>query len=467
MSRRSLWPRSLFWRISLVLGGGAVLIQILSTLYVIAFGGPFIFPSLALPAARIIATDTRLINSSESSARDRLLSLLGDEIISIRLAADPPQLSSLLPPEEEKLTEVFRTHLRQILPQGTTFVAQVEGLYRGQPETLVTRLLPFLGHRPNRLYDFSYVVGTRLADGSWAVFSHSVPASRRRILPYPMMSIDLGVRIIGITLLVLLVVRWMIQPLDTLARAADGLGQDIKRPPLPETGPREIVQAAQAFNRMQQRIRTFVDERERMIAAVSHDLKTPITRLRLRCDLVSDPALREQLIADLEEMGQLLATSIDFVRSAHSGEGWAEVDVMALLESLADDYAEMGHPITVRGTAGAPLHAQPLHLKRCLINLIDNAVRYGSEVAIKVEDRPALLTILIEDNGPGIPAELIDKVFEPFYRVETSRNRATGGSGLGLSIARNVARLHGGDVALANRPGGGLATRLTLPRSHT
>lgn len=464
MKKRRLRPRSLFWRISLVLGGGAVLIQILSTLYVIAFGGPFLFHSLALPAARIIATDIRLLNDTGSAGRDRLLSLLADESIAVRLASAPPPLPPLLPDEEEKLTEIFQAHLRQILPQGTAFVAQVEGMYRGLPESMVTRLLPFLGRRPNRLYDFSYTVGARLADGSWAVFSHSVPASQRRILPYPMMSIDLGVRIIGITLLVLVVVRWIIRPLSVLARAADELGQDINRPPLPETGPQEIVQASQAFNRMQQRIRTFVDERERMIAAVSHDLKTPITRLRLRCDLVGDPALREQLVADLEEMNQLLATSIDFIRSSHSGEGWAEVDVTALLESLADDYAEMGHPITVRGAAGAPLRAQPLHLKRCLTNLIDNAVRYGSRVSITVLDQPALLSIVIEDNGPGIPGELIEKVFEPFFRVESSRSRATGGSGLGLSIARNVARLHGGDVTLANRPQGGLETRLTLPR---
>jgi signal transduction histidine kinase len=313
--------------------------------------------------------------------------------------------------------------------------------------------------------DLSYTAGVQLNDGAWVVIKHSVPKSEQRFITHPLITLDISVRIISMTVIILLGVHFMTRPLTILANAADKLGEDIHQPPLPETGPREIVRAAKAFNRMQARIRAFIDERGRMLAAVSHDLKTPITRMRLRADHIAAPDLQEQFVADLDEMREMLDMSIEFVRSTDNGEGLAEVDVMALLESLADDYAEMGGPVRVCGTAGAPLRAQPLHLKRCLANLIENGVRYGGEVDIEVRDTPAAMTIVIGDNGPGIPPELLEKVFEPFFRVESSRSRSTGGNGLGLSIARNIARLHGGDVVLANKPEGGLESRLTLPRT--
>lgn len=460
------WPRSMFWRIFLVVGGGTLLIQVISIWYTMNSVRQFVFHSHAAPSARTIATSIRLLNAASAFDRNKLLPILANSSVSICLSDTEPHIPSVLSAEEKAFTTIFRHHLQQSLPPGTAFVTRVSGIYRGLRDSILDRIIPFIsGNDEVHLFDFGYTVGVCLNDGAWIVFSHAIPASTNSLLAYPLFGFDFCVRIFSLALFILLAVRWLIRPLTVLAKAADKLGEDIHQPPLPETGPREIVRAAKAFNRMQARIRAFIDERGRMLAAVSHDLKTPITRMRLRADHIAAPDLQDQFVADLDEMSQMLDTSIEFVRSTDNGEGLAEVDIMALLESLADDYAELGSRVRVRGTAGAPLRAQPLHLKRCLTNLIDNGVRYGGEVDIEVRDAPAQLAIVIGDNGPGIPPELLDKVFEPFFRVENSRSRMTGGSGLGLSIARNIARLHGGDVVLANKPEGGLESRLTLPRT--
>jgi signal transduction histidine kinase len=347
-------------------------------------------------------------------------------------------------------------------------------------------------------YDIGYTVGVRLRDGMWAVFTHVLPEGNRPWIPEPMLW-DLGWRIVGVALLGLVVVGWMTRPLRMLADAADEFGAGLVRAPLPERGPLEIRRAAQAFNRMQDRIRQFVDERGRLLAAISHDLRTPVTRMRLRADQVEPPELRERFLADLDEIRDLLSTTIDFVRSTDSREATASVDVTALLESLAEDcrdlqmgqMGQIGHTgqigqighmgqtghtappqvrITLHGAAeGRPTHiqAQPLALKRCLSNLLENAVRYGGgQVDIEVRDADDMLSVAIRDRGPGLPEQYTDKVFEPFFRVEHSRNRQTGGSGLGLSIARNIARQHGGDITLANREGGGLEALVRLPRAR-
>ncbi len=463
MNSRILWPRSMFWRLSLVLVGGVVLIQCISLLWIMGARIQYIVQMITQSRAPNIAANIRLLETGTTNARDELLPLLADKDVSIQIQKTPPHLPAKT--DEVMSTNIFLDYLKQNLPPGTPVIGRVDGVYMGFRNDPSYVKLFIINDFHDYISDFAYTVGVRLNDGNWAVFSHAIPQQRRWIDAFPLIVYDLITRNISIAIISLLGVRWLIRPLTVLAKAADKLGEDIHQPPLPETGPREIVRAAKAFNRMQARIRSLIDERGRMLAAVSHDLKTPITRMRLRADHIAAPDLQDQFVADLDEMSQMLDMSIEFVRSADNGEGLAEVDVMALLESLADDYAEMGSPVRVRGTAGAPLRAQPQHLKRCLTNLIENGLRYGGEVDIEVRDTPAAMTIVIADNGPGIPPELLDKVFEPFFRVENSRSRMTGGSGLGLSIARNIARLHGGDVVLANKPEGGLESRLTLPRT--
>jgi signal transduction histidine kinase len=273
---------------------------------------------------------------------------------------------------------------------------------------------------------------------------------------------------LAIALITLLAMRWAVRPLQRLAHAADALGRDLSGAPLPESGPREVRQAAHAFNTMQNRLASYLNDRLRILAAVSHDLKSPITRLKLRAEMLADATQREKFLHDLEEMETMIAATLDFLRGESRQESGVLLDINALVSTLCDDMRAMNTVVEVNGEASRPLLARPQALRRCLANLLDNAVRYGKStdgnVRITVEDSAETLNLHIDDTGPGIPDADLEQMFEPFRRGESSRNRATGGTGLGLAIARNLARAHGGDVTLINRPEGGLRATLTLPR---
>lgn len=259
--------------------------------------------------------------------------------------------------------------------------------------------------------------------------------------------------------------RLMARPIQDLARAAARLGENLNVPPVAETGPDEAREAARVFNRMQEHIHAQLDERSRFLAAVSHDLRTPLTRIKLRIERIAGDEAREKLRGDVAEMTAMLDATLDYLRGASRAEPWQRLDVQALVEAMAEDARENGRAVTVAGRAG-PIMAQPATLRRCIDNLIDNAVRYGERAEITLSETPDNLVIEIHDHGPGIPENLMASVFEPFVRLEGSRNRNTGGVGLGLAIARGVARDHGGDLGLRNAPEGGLVARLTLPRER-
>jgi signal transduction histidine kinase len=320
------------------------------------------------------------------------------------------------------------------------------------------------GSEPERRLARKFLVQARLQDGTWVSFTSRVneppgmPSLRQFWL-------SMLTRLVAVIVLSLLAVRLATRPLRTLADAAEELGRNIHRPPLQETGSVEVRRAAHAFNTMQSRLVQYIQERTRILAAVSHDLKTPITRLRLRTELLRDPEAQAKFAADLEEMEAMVAATLDFMRGLDSAEALQPVDVMALLESLQADAAELGHEVEIVGSVAQPLPAYPQALKRCIGNLLDNAVKYGQRARIVIEDAATELRLSVCDNGPGIPETEMERVFEPYYRVESSRNRATGGTGLGLAIARNSARVHGGDLLLRNRPEGGLEATLVLPRS--
>lgn len=477
----ALPPRTLRGRVVLALVCGIMLIQVVSMLYVVSRGGPFVYSSVARQAAMRLAGQALLLDAAKPEVRAGMIGQMVQGASRIAIASTPPAITTpgIAP---DVYSSIFEDHLRGLLASGTQLVCRVDGIARD----VGRRPPPPPGRTDDGHYDIGYTVGVRLHDGMWAVFTHVLPAGNRPWIPEPMLW-DLGWRIVGVALLGLLVVGWMTRPLRMLADAADEFGAGLVRAPLPERGPLEIRRAAQAFNRMQDRIRQFVDERGRLLAAISHDLRTPVTRMRLRADQMEPPELRERFVADLDEIKNLLSTTIDFVRSTDSREETAEVDVTALLESLVEDCRDLqaghaeqagqaghaGQPetrITLHGADGERstyLKAQPLALKRCLSNLLENAVRYGGgQVDIEVREAGDMLAVAIRDRGPGLPEHYVDTVFEPFFRVEHSRNRQTGGSGLGLSIARNIARQHGGDITLSNRQGGGLEALLCLPRAR-
>lgn len=308
-----------------------------------------------------------------------------------------------------------------------------------------------------------------LHDGTWVVIEDSAPGYPP--MPYFPFTSIIAIEIFFVAIS-LLAFYLCVKPLRRLARAADRFGRDIRTPALPETGPSEVREAAQAFNRMQTSIREFLDERERTLAAVSHDLRTPLTRMRLRVEQL-DESQRGPLQKDIGELQQIMDTTIDIARS--KSENVAMVDVMSLIESLVEDRQDMGMDIRMEDRLQnpdamfsiRPLAARPLSMKRCLANLMDNALRYGGGVVVDVVDGDDMLSVIISDSGPGIAEAELKKVFEPFYRVERSRNRSTGGTGLGLSIARSMARMHGGDVTLENRPEGGLRATATFSRKQS
>jgi signal transduction histidine kinase len=278
--------------------------------------------------------------------------------------------------------------------------------------------------------------------------------------------LTLAILLVAVLALSYFAVRWVTRPLQLLATAADELGRDINRPPLPEGGPVEVSRAARAFNTMQARLVRFIDERTRLLAAMSHDLKTPLTRMRLRAELLEDEALREKFEKDLLEMEAMVTQTLEFMRGLSRREPAQLVDIMELLESLRADNEAMGRNVAVDGRSSRPWSGSPQLLKRCIANLVDNAVLYGKRAEIRVDDGPDQLTIRVRDHGPGIPEGEIDKVFEPFHRLEGSRSRETGGTGLGLSIARSIAQAHGGEIQLRNREDGGLEAILSLPWSR-
>jgi signal transduction histidine kinase len=307
----------------------------------------------------------------------------------------------------------------------------------------------------------SMLTQVQLQDGTWATFDTHVTQEAAN-LPWRLL-LTLLLLLVAVLLVSWLAVRWVTRPLHVLASAADELGRDINRPPLPEQGPAEVSRAARAFNTMQSRLARLIDDRTRILAAMSHDLKTPITRMRLRADPLEDDNLRVKFEKDLLEMEAMVTQTLDFMRGLGQRQPKQPVDIMGLLESLQVDNEAMGRTVTIKGRVTRPCAGNPPLLKRCISNLIDNAIIYGTQADISVEEERDRLTIRIRDHGPGIPDSELEKVFEPFFRLETSRSRETGGTGLGLSIARNIAQTHGGDVRLHNHEGGGLEATLTLP----
>jgi signal transduction histidine kinase len=260
-----------------------------------------------------------------------------------------------------------------------------------------------------------------------------------------------------------LAVRLVTRPLARLAAAADELGPDLKARNLEEEGPTEVAHAARAFNAMQRRISGYMAERVEILAAISHDLQTPITRMRLRTEMMDNERDQLKFRQDLDAMNALVREGVTYARTLHGAtEPPLRVDADALLESMVGDYEDSGQQVLLEGRIDAPIVTRPNALRRILVNLVDNALKFGSEVRVRVQADADRLVIAVLDNGPGIPPDELEAVLKPFYRVESSRNRSTGGTGLGLAIAHQLAMAMGAELSLQNRSEGGLEARVTL-----
>ncbi|RWX63702.1 HAMP domain-containing protein [Mesorhizobium sp. M4B.F.Ca.ET.089.01.1.1] len=301
----------------------------------------------------------------------------------------------------------------------------------------------------------------RFADGQWLNFTEPITPVG------PILSFDSLPLYSLIAGLVVVMSIWSLRrltaPYRMMETAVNRIGNDLKFPPIAETGSREIRAAAKAVNAMQVRLRAYVEDREHLAAALAHDLRTPLTRMRLRLELLRKSPAREALAHDLADIESIASSVIDFAKFEVTEEKAERIDFWSLVESIADGFEEVSFDHDGTRPRGLICIARPVALKRCVTNLVQNAVTYGKKAHLSLERSEHTVTLAIRDEGPGIPQAQLDAVFGSFVRIEQSRNRQTGGLGLGLTIARNVARAAGGEISLSNNPGGGLLTELRLP----
>lgn len=314
----------------------------------------------------------------------------------------------------------------------------------------------------NKEPDETVMVSLSQPDQSWLNFV--VPLKAPKSLWSLRFGLSMAVMLIAVAIFSAIVVHQLTRPLAEFTRASQRLGVDVKAPPLPERGPAEIRQATQAFNLMQSRIRRFVEDRTQMIAAISHDLGTPIARMRLRAEFVDDEEQQQKMLADLDDMEKMVFSALSFARDDSVNEPLAMVDFRTILQRVCDDISDTGFQVSLNlDDKTLPYNCRPAALRRALNNLVENAVKYGRVARVSVIKQPEFIIVRIDDDGPGIAEDRQEDVFKPFYRLEGSRSRETGGTGLGMTVARSIIRAHGGDIVLSNRKQGGLRMEVHLP----
>jgi signal transduction histidine kinase len=306
-----------------------------------------------------------------------------------------------------------------------------------------------------------YMLAVQLRDGSWLVFSvmqrtWGMPWADRWLVWLCFLAVS-------ITVVTVFAARQFSKPIQRLAAAVRQFGLNPQAPPIAETGPKELQEVVKTFNSMQAQIQRFVAYRTMMLAAISHDLRTPLTRMRLRGEFIEDQEQQARLFRDVDEMQTMVDEALAFFRDDATAEEPTSFDLRHVLLIIADDYADQGIDIGYAGPAHAVYRGRPFALKRAFGNLIENAVKYGKTPNIELSREKTALIVAIRDRGPGIPSEALENVFRPYFRVDKSRNRATGGVGLGLTAAQAIIQGHGGEIILKNRPEGGLEARVVLP----
>lgn len=442
------WPRSLFARLMLIWLVGIAMVLAVSFALFVGERDRASRAALFEGLAEQIATSVDVLERASPAERERWIREFGRHRVRFRIApAQPGWRGGNRDADSSPLPRLPASHpmaiaLREALP-GREIRLYADRSERGRP-----------------------LLGAVLALADGAELQVRMPDAARPHMHRPpepaRLAAALAALVVGVGLLTWFAVRLATRPLSRLAEAARALGEDPERAPLDTSGPAEVAQAAHAFNQMQQRIREHVSERTRILAAISHDLQTPITRLRLRAELVDDEALRARIQADLDGMQALIKEGLAFARSLDDRAPERPIDLQRLLEALCEDGLDMGWQLRLRGNAPVPVYGQASGLRRALWNLVENGVKFGGQVDIELAQDADRTRVRIRDHGPGLPAGELEKVFDPFYRTESSRNRDTGGTGLGLSIARNLLRHQRGELKLHNHPEGGLEAVVTL-----
>ena len=474
-------PKSLFGQTLLILLVGLVISHLIGAWIYAGAREQAVRAIGGFAAAQRVANLSRLVEEAPADWRPRIVQALSDPTFRVALLAEPPPQ---LPADAEGAAAAVEEYVRQQLPERPD--RQVRAAVMEQTDRPPGgQFGPAFDHRPFQgpmgdpggmgamMHGMmgpgfgpfgawrGLQVAVKLSDGQWLSFATALPQGA------PSVSWQFIISMALMGLIVLAVATWAVRrvtaPLGVLSAAADRLGRDVTAEPLAETGTVEMQSAARAFNRMQERLRRLIESRTQMLAALSHDLRTPLTLLRLRTEEVADADERDKMLATIGEMDEMIGTTLAFARDEVHAEPRRKVDIAALLASVVDDMADAGLPVTM--TPAAPLihDCQPGALKRALTNLLDNAVKYGKRAQAAIATVGNAIEIAIDDDGPGIPEAELARVFQPFYRVEDSRSRDTGGTGLGLAIAQSIVQAHGGELTLANRTGGGLRACIRLP----
>ncbi|WP_089174500.1 HAMP domain-containing sensor histidine kinase [Bosea sp. AS-1] len=425
-------PRTLRSRLFLILFAG------LAAAHILSFAVLFYERTVSAKATMYttlendVATSIALLDRLPPQERPQWLSMLGRRTYRYELGTGLPGVPELSP----RAAEVAQTIN---LAAGRRFPVKVESI-PGEREHLQAHVT--------------------LSDGS-PVTIDVLPALMPLATWLPYM---LAAQLALLVLCTWLAVRLAIRPLRRFANAAETLDPSRKAIRLEETGPAEVAHAATAFNAMRDRIAHYLQERVQILAAISHDLQTPITRMKLRAEMAEDGPEKDRLINDLSEIERLVREGVAYAKSAHGDtEKPTRIDIASFVESIAFDYQDTGKAVAVPGAIQGIVVTRPHALRRILTNLIDNALKFAGAAEIHVDKAPdGRLRITVLDRGPGIPADQLEAVLQPFYRVEQSRSRDTGGTGLGLAIAQQLSAAIGGSLRLANRPGGGLAAEVTL-----
>jgi signal transduction histidine kinase len=447
------WPRTLFGQLLLAVFAGLLVAQSVGAWLMLDDRGRFEDQLRGEFAAQRLANIVAILDRTAPADRARIVLALGE----------PPNFMTLGEPwrrsDPDNDDKIFSGIFQQAL--GHPAPLQMLPIEFRSPPVLPHREL--LEHGRPRDMPF-LVIQTRLADGTVLTLRHS-PMPAMRNWPGRTMAL-LWVLALSVAILAGWGLKRLTRPLAALADAATSLAENLDQAPLTESGPREIARAAIAFNAMQRDLRTLLETRSQALAGVSHDLRLPITRIRLRLEKLNDSDLRARIESDLAEMDGMIGNTLQFLRAGNNGEQAVRLNLDALLESMVEDFEALGTEVRLHGQVGTPVFARPEALRRCLSNLLVNARRYaGGPIDLSVEAGDPVLTLRVEDRGPGIAEADREKVFEPYFRLESSRAKETGGSGLGLAIARTIARAQGGDLKLTSRCGGGLSAILTWPKN--
>lgn len=431
-------------------------------------------------AAQRIANLTRLVEEAPAEWRERIVNAVSDQTFRVSLSPRKPEIARASDSAVADAIRVYLTDRLALDPARPLIVAASEALPSGGMGSMMRHPMMMRGSGrmmsgPGGMMDRGFGmmpgpalvaldVAVPLPKGQWLSFSTALPDAG------PLFSRQLITSMLVMALVIIAVSIWAARrvtaPLALLAEAAQRLGKDVHASPIAEAGTVETRQAAHAFNDMQARLRELVDNRTRLLAAISHDLRTPLTLLRLRAENVAELEEKERMLATLSEMEGMVGAILQYARDEIASEPVRRTDLTALVASVVDDMADAGMAVAMEPAPPVLIGCRPAALKRALTNLIDNAVKYGCKAQITLQTSAHAVEIAIDDEGPGLAGEDLARVFQPFYRVEGSRSQDTGGIGLGLAIAQSLVERNGGKLSLHNRPSGGLRALVALPRSQ-